>query len=233
MAGECTTRKLLIPSAMAEREFGDGLEGRPPHGDSRLRKVMKMGFFDTAYEGTPPWDIGRPQPEFVRLADSGMIRGRVLDVGCGTGENALLLAARGHEVWGVDGAARAIAKAQRKARTRALGAKFLVQDALHLGKLATTFDTVIDSGLFHVFSDEERPVFVRSLVTVLREGGTYYMMCFSEREPGEWGPRRVTQREIRGAFRNGWRIELIRAAMFEANVEGGGAHAWLSSIIRL
>src|SRR3972149_4836673 len=120
-----------------------------------------------------------------------------------------------------------------KARTRALGAKFLVQDALHLGKLATTFDTVIDSGLFHVFSDEERPVFVRSLATVLREGGTYYMMCFSEREPGEWGPRRVTQREIRGAFRNGWRVGLIRAAMVAAKVEGGGAQAWLSSIIRL
>ncbi len=194
---------------------------------------MKIGFFDAAYEGTPPWDIGRPQPEFVRLADSGMIRGRVLDVGCGTGENALSLAARGHEVWGVDGAARAIAKAQGKARKRGLGATFLVQDARHLGKLATTFYAVIDSGLFHVFSDQERPVFVRGLATVLREGGTYHMMCFSEREPGEWGPRRVTQREIRRAFRHGWRIESIRPAMFEANVEGGGAHAWLSSIVRL
>ncbi|HLA47035.1 MAG TPA: class I SAM-dependent methyltransferase, partial [Thermoplasmata archaeon] len=51
-----------------------------------------MGFFNAAYAGTPPWDIGRPQPEFVRLEEAGAIKGRVLDVGCGTGENALFLA---------------------------------------------------------------------------------------------------------------------------------------------
>ena len=66
------------------------------------------GFFESAYEGTPPWDIGRPQPEFVRLEAGGEIRGSVLDVGCGTGENALHMAAKGHDVWGIDGAPTAI-----------------------------------------------------------------------------------------------------------------------------
>lgn len=191
-----------------------------------------VGFFDDAYEGTPPWDIGRPQPEFVKLADAGAIQGRVLDVGCGTGENALFLASRGHEVWGVDGAPRAIEKAKEKARERSGNVTFRVHDALDLGRLRTTFDTVIDSGLFHTFDDGERTVFTRSLASVLRPGGTYIMMCFSEHEPGRWGPRRVTQREIRDTFRDSWRINWIRKAMFEANLGPGGARAWMSSITR-
>ncbi|MGZ4914859.1 MAG: class I SAM-dependent methyltransferase [Halobacteriota archaeon] len=61
-----------------------------------------MDFFSSVYEGTPPWDIGHPQREFVQLEEADEIKGSVLDVGCGTGENALYLAERGHEVWGVD-----------------------------------------------------------------------------------------------------------------------------------
>src|SRR5688500_7033616 len=110
-----------------------------------------MTSFDTAYEGTPPWEIGRPQEAFVRLAEAGEIAGAVLDVGCGTGENALMLAQRGHEVWGVDTAATAIHRAREKADERGLTVTFRVADALHLDQLRRSFDTVIDSGLFHVF----------------------------------------------------------------------------------
>jgi len=191
-----------------------------------------MRDFNPAYAGTPPWDIGRPQKEIMRLAEAGEIQGSVLDVGCGTGENALYLAGLGYEVWGIDGAAAAIEKAQAKAAQRGLKANFLVADALDLQRLGRTFDTVIDTGLFHVFSDEERPLFAGSLATVLRPGGTYYMLCFSEREPGSWGPRRVTQAEVRATFSQGWRINAIREAAFEVN-QPGEARAWLSSITRL
>ncbi|HZP89453.1 MAG TPA: hypothetical protein VFC04_00470, partial [Actinomycetota bacterium] len=54
-------------------------------------------FFETAYGGSPAWDIGRPQPAVVRLEEAGEITGSVIDLGCGTGENALFLASRGHE----------------------------------------------------------------------------------------------------------------------------------------
>jgi len=191
-----------------------------------------MRDFNPAYAGTPPWDIGRPQKEIMRLAEAGEIQGSVLDVGCGTGENVLYLAGLGYEVWGIDGAAAAIEKAQAKAAQRGLKANFLVADALDLQRLGRTFDTVIDTGLFHVFSDEERPLFAGSLATVLRPGGTYYMLCFSEREPGSWGPRRVTQAEVRATFSQGWRINAIREAAFEVN-QPGEARAWLSSITRL
>ena len=191
-----------------------------------------MGFFDAMYEGTPPWDIGRPQREFVRLEAAGEIKGSVLDIGCGTGENALFLAGRGHEVWGIDFAPTAIEKAKVKAKQRGLKATFRVADALQLQKLGWTFDAVIDSGLFHTFDDGDRSQFPRSLASVLPRGGRYLMMCFSEREPGDWGPRRVTQAEIRETFTKGWEIESIRPSKFEAIVEGGGAEAWLARIAR-
>ncbi len=80
----------------------------------------------------PPWDIGRPQPAIVRLAEAGQIRGSVLDVGCGTGENALYLAARGHECWGIDFVPIAIERAKAKAAERSSDVHFAVGNALKL-----------------------------------------------------------------------------------------------------
>jgi SAM-dependent methyltransferase len=185
--------------------------------------------FESSYHGTPPWDIGRPQPAIVRLAETGQISGSVLDLGCGTGENILFLAARGFFAVGIDGAPTAIKKARAKATARGLSVRFEIADALDLS-LPETFDTAIDSGLFHVFSDEERSRFRESLARVVRPGGTYYLMCFSEREPGDWGPRRVTQAEIRSIFRDGWRVNAIEPSAFAIN--GGEAQAWLASIAR-
>lgn len=79
-----------------------------------------MGFEWSYQSGTPPWDIGRPQPAIVRLAERGAINGAVLDVGCGTGENALYLAGLGLEVTGVDAAPTAIASAREKAAARGI-----------------------------------------------------------------------------------------------------------------
>jgi len=186
--------------------------------------------FSSVYDGAAPWDIGRPQKEFVRLAKAGEIVGSVLDVGCGTGENALFLAAQGHAVWGIDFIQVAIERAQHKATERNLNVTFLSLNALELRALERTFDTVIDSGLFHVLNDEERPRFVTSLASVLNRHGTYFMLCFSELEPGSYGPRRVTQREIRNAFDRRWHINYIRPAQMESRRLTNGIHAWLSSI---
>ena len=192
-----------------------------------------MGWFNEAYRGTPPWDIGHPQGEIVRLVQSSEIRGAVLDVGCGTGENSLFLAAEGHEVWGIDSAPLALEKARLKAKDRQLNAKFLVHDALDLPSIGRKFDAVIDSGLFHVLSDEEREVFARGLATVLRPGGTYFMLCFSDKEPDGGGPRRITQAEIRQTFGGGWRINYIRETRFEASFNGHLPMAYIASITRI
>jgi SAM-dependent methyltransferase len=191
-------------------------------------------FFDSSYEGTPPWDIGRPQSEFVRLEEAGKVGATVLDVGCGTGENTLYLAQRGHEAWGVDSSPRAIEKAKAKSERRGIPVTFLVMDALHLGRLARSFETAIDSGLFHTFSDTERLRFLDSLAGVLPSSGSYFMLVFSDQEPVDWGgPRRISQEEIRATFRDGWAVESIQPAKFESNIHADGGHAWLASITRL
>ena len=194
-----------------------------------------MSFFNLAYENdhVPPWDIGRPQGEIIRLARAKQVTGSVLDLGCGTGENALYLASFGHETWGIDSSPYAIVKAKKKARQRHLKVTFLVRDALELSDPGRTFDTVIDTGLFHVFADEERPVYTQSVASVLHSGGNYYMLCFSDRERDPFGPRHVSREEIKTAFGTGWRINYVCAARFETNVHPIGAQAWLSSITRL
>ena len=193
--------------------------------------------WDSAYEAgsRPPWDIGRPQPAFVRLADDGLLSGRVLDAGCGSGEHALLAAARGADAVGVDISPRAIEQARRKASERGLTVRFEVADALSLGGLGLTFDTVIDSGLFHVFDDADRARYVTSLASVLPTGGTCYLMCFSDRQPGAFGPRRVRQEELRTAFSDGWAVTAIVAEAFEVNPGFGtpAAQAWLATICRM
>jgi len=191
--------------------------------------------WDSAYQDhLPPWDIGRPQPAFVRLADSGLLSGRVLDAGCGTGEQALLAAAHGAAAMGVDLSALAIEKARGKAAERGLTARFEVADALRLERLGESFDTVIDSGLFHVFDDAGQASYVTSLAAIIEPGGSYYMMCFSDSQPGVWGPRRVRREEIRLAFGGGWEIESITPDTFMVNPFEGvvSAAAWLAVIRR-
>jgi SAM-dependent methyltransferase len=193
--------------------------------------------WDAVYgaQAPPPWDIGRPQRAFVRLAERGLLSGALLDAGCGTGEHTLLAAAHGADALGVDISPRAIARAQSKAAARCIHARFEVADVLALDVLQRTFHTVIDSGVFHVFDDKDRARYVASLASVVGRGGTCYLMCFSEREPGDWGPRRVRREEITTAFGDGWSVEDVVPDTFKIN-DGMGtpaAQAWLATIRRI
>lgn len=207
-------------------------DGGPPEDETRLR-MPQAEEFNASYEaGTPPWDIGRPQSAFVRLADADQIRGRVLDVGCGTGEHALMAAAKGLDATGVDTAPAAVRRARAKAVQRSLAARFEVWDALDLPALGLQFDSVLDCGLFHVFGDNQRATFVAGLRAVVVPGGRYFMLCFSDKEPGAWGPRRVSQDELRQCFADGWRIDVIEETVLEITLSPEGAHAWMAAFTR-
>jgi cyclopropane fatty-acyl-phospholipid synthase-like methyltransferase len=188
--------------------------------------------FEEMYHGTPPWDIGRPQPAVVRLEEAGEIVGRVIDIGCGTGENSCYLASRGHRVRGVDAAPTAVAKAKAKATARGLDVEFAVADALALETPHPLFDAVLDCGLFHTFSDVERPRYAASVGRVVRAGGRMSILCFSEHEPNWGGPRRVTQDEIRAAFADGWSVRDLREERFATNMDGVEGRAWLAVLER-
>ena len=199
---------------------------------------MTTPSWDAAYAASvpPPWDVGQPQPAFVRLAEQGLLTGQVLDAGCGTGEQTLLAALSGADALGVDVSPLALEQARGKAAARGIKARFEVADALSLGDLGVSFDTVIDSGLFHVFDDDNRARYVASLASVLRPGGHLYLMCFSDRQPGAFGPRRVSQDELRTAFRGGWTVLAIQAESFALNPGVFGtatAQAWLATVRRL
>ncbi|HEX2179758.1 MAG TPA: class I SAM-dependent methyltransferase [Actinomycetota bacterium] len=205
----------------------------PADTDSLVPQLMrKAEQFDAMYETTPPWDIGRPQAAFLDLLMAGRITGKVLDVGCGTGEHALMAADAGLEAVGIDAAPRAIATANQKAEARGLAARFIVGDALELDRMHETFDTVLDCGLFHIFPDDDRVRFAEALQAVVPPGGRYFMLCFSEHQPGELGPRRVKREEIAGCFSRGWSVESIEPSTIEL-LGGAAAISWMAAIGRV
>ncbi|MBO0699064.1 MAG: class I SAM-dependent methyltransferase, partial [Zavarzinella sp.] len=193
--------------------------------------------FESLYAGPARWDIGRPQPAFVAIADR--VTSPLLDVGCGTGEHALYFAARGLRVTGIDFVEEAIRRARRKAAERGLPIDFRVQDALTLADSDERFASAIDSGLFHVFSDADRHRYVQGLAHVLQPGGRLFLLTLSDEEPGTDGPRRVSRRELDDAFADGWQIESVepsrlevRPDITEARFSDGGPKAWFAVIRR-
>lgn len=138
----------------------------------------------------------------------------------------------GLDATGIDFSPRAIRLAEQKAEERGLDARFSVADALEIGSSSTRYNTVLDCGLFHVFDDHDRARFVKSLKATLLPDGRYYMLCFSDKQPGDWGPRRVTRAEIESSFTDGWRIESIEESRIEITIDPEGACAWLATISR-
>ena len=199
--------------------------------------IHDRGTFENTYAGQAPWDIGKPQKPFIDAADR--ISGSVLDAGCGTGDTAVFLAERGCKVTGIDFIAEAIRRAVWKAVDRGAQATFVVKDALTLKDWTERFDNVVDSGLFHVFSDEDRRRYVAGLAAVLNPGGRVFLLCFSDEEPGTQGPRRVSKQEIHTAFAEGWGVETIQPCRLEVRPDlkdlkfsEGGPKAWFAVVRR-
>ena len=200
----------------------DGAAGGPPEGAPGGPGTAGADVFERQYaRGEAPWDYSQPQPEIVALEDAGTFGPRVLDVGCGTGQTALFLAERGHDVTGIDGAAQAITQAAERAVERGLIVCFREADVLAvLPELIGRFHSVTDVGFFHALTDEQRVDFAEKLAGVLAPGGVYAMLCFSDRVPGPWGPRRVSEAEIRATFSGSeWRVREVRPAVLHTAVE--------------
>lgn len=219
-------------SEHSETLANDPFSGRHPTSHERLTGLP----WDASYHSGPaPWDIGRPQPAIVRLAAGGGFAGAVLDAGCGTGENALLVASLGFSVLGVDVAETALAMARAKADDRGIEVEFVAADAFQLERLGRTFETVLDCGLFHTFDDDERSLYVAGLASVTEIDGTLYVVCFSDDGP-DTGPHPISREELKAAFNptNGWNVDAIEPDRVQTRYhDDDGAPAWFARIKRI
>lgn len=228
MSGNISCRKGTKLSEQSGTLSDDPIRSRQPTSHERMTGLP----WDASYHGeAAPWDIGQPQPAIARLASKGVFAGAVLDAGCGTGENALLVASLGLPVLGVDVAETALAMAREKARDRGIKAEFATADALHLERLERRFQTVLDCGLFHTFEADEQAEYVASLASVIERDGIVYVLCFSDDGP-DIGPHPVTQDELRTAFSagNGWNILTIEPERIETRYHENGVSAWLVTV---
>jgi SAM-dependent methyltransferase len=186
------------------------------------------------WEHRPPWEIGAPQPALRELAAGGALHGRVLDVGCGTGEHSLMAAAAGLEATGIDRDAGALEAARRKARGRGLAARFIQHDALRIAELGEVFDTALDCLLLHALSPADRLRYLDGLRAVLRPGGRLFVLCYSDRHTAEpVPPHRMSRGALETCFADGWSLTSIQATTSSSTVHAGGVAAWLAACTRL
>ena len=183
-----------------------------------------LSFFNSVYQETPPWDIGKPQPAMSALLSKYPPVDPILDVGCGSGDLSIYLAQLGYQVVGVDFVEAAIATAQ--ARLSALSpemarrARFQVADALKPSLLQQRFGSVVDSGFFHLFNPDHCDHFVDELAFTLRPGGWYYLHAFAIEFPVPNVPRQINADELKSRFTadKGWCIKEIQSVEFLSRV---------------
>lgn len=190
--------------------------------------------WDAAYAGTPPWEIGRPQEVFVTAAERGLLRGRLLDIGCGTGEATRLAAAAGADALGIDISRAAIAIARAKASQQGSSAAFAAANILALGWTGELFDTVIDSGTFHLFSGPDRAAYVVAVGGLLRSGGVLHLLCARAAAGPIWGPPGLSRDDLSAAFSDGWEIDDVRPARYEVASPApvSSVDAWYATVTR-
>jgi 2-polyprenyl-3-methyl-5-hydroxy-6-metoxy-1,4-benzoquinol methylase len=191
---------------------------------------MNKSGWDEIYSNHPlheiPWHSGQPDRHLVRLVNQGKIpKGKVLDMCSGDGTNSLYLASRGFEVHGVDISGTAVRIARERCQKRKLGCAYQVGDVLNLS-YKEPFDFVFDRGCFHHISKDEKPAYVAELKRLLRPGGKFFLLCFSDKNPPY--RKNLTKEDIRGYFCRDFRIHFIKDSVHREPPDGTKRHLYAS-----
>ena len=184
------------------------------------------GFVDRYAHGEIPWDSGQPSKELVRLLDAGKLPGQtVLEIGCGTGTNALELARRGRTVTALDYVPQAIDAARAKARQAKLTVDFRVADVLQ-ADLSGPYDILFDRGVYHHLRQENLPGFQQFLERVTRSGSRWLSLAGNAKEKHDPGPPVVSESELRAELEPLFQIVELREFRFTSGQNGFQPLAW-------
>jgi 2-polyprenyl-3-methyl-5-hydroxy-6-metoxy-1,4-benzoquinol methylase len=170
--------------------------------------------FEVLYRNTAkvPWDTKAPKETVVEWQQSGLVRGDVLDIGCGLGDNAIYLAQQGHRVTALDVAPTALITAERRAIDAHVDVRFAVSDATELAGYTEAFDTVVDSGMYHCLDDADKARYAAAVHRATRPGATLLLSAFSDAnaESGDWPRPMVSEQTLRDTL-DWWRGETALA----------------------
>ncbi len=192
----------------------------------------RQAHWDRRYiEGDLPWDAGVVEMALARVLESlALTRGQALEIGCGTGTNAIELARRGFRVIAIDVSQKAIEVAAQKADAEGVdGIEFRACDVLAEMPVApASVDFAFDRGCLHSFSPAQRPVVAWHMAQVIRPGGWWLTLCGSADERTDHGPPRMTAAHLTAVLEPLFEIHELRRGRFthHPKAEGGGALKW-------
>jgi SAM-dependent methyltransferase len=185
--------------------------------------------WDTAYrEGTPPWESGTPSEELVRALSEGIIRPcPVLELGCGTGADAVWMARRKFDVTAVDVSPMAIERARTRAEMADASLRFVLEDVFRFAKQnAETFDLVYDAGFYHFIRRVDLVRFLDLLWRVTKPGSLYLVMAGSDQETASGGPPQVSEETMRSELGRLFEFVHLRPCRFASPRRKEGYLGW-------
>jgi SAM-dependent methyltransferase len=184
--------------------------------------------WDAKYrEGTPPWDTGVPSAELVRVLEEGWIRPcSVLELGCGSGADAVYLAKRKFDVTAVEWSPTALERARTRAELVGASICFVLDDVYEFGKTAGAFDFVYDAGFYHYARQVSLDRFLDLLWRVTRPGSYYLTLAGAKSDEAPGGPPQVSQEEIHWELCRLFQVVQIRPFRFQSPLCPGGYPGW-------
>jgi len=201
-------------------------------GDARFGRGGRIdmggrGDFEKSYAtGDTPWDSGVPSAELMRVLDAGLLPGKTaLEIGCGTGTNAIALARRGYRVTAVDLVDLAVRRAREKAKKAGVEIDFRVGDATRMD-LGGPYDVVFDRGVYHGIRVRALPAFLKLLQRVTHKGSRWLCLAGNAKEPTEEGPPVVSEQEFRSELGPLFNFLEVREFRFTLNREGFRPLGW-------
>ena len=178
---------------------------------------QKSEWEDIYQSKSTPWDVGKPEPYLVEFLEKENIKPcDAIDLGCGTGNEAIFLAKKGFNVTGVDISQAAIKEAEKKSKDARLNVKFIVSDIAKL-KLKKKVDFAFDRACFHFIDPVDRSKYIQLVAKCLNPGAIFLLIISSEHETAK-GPYQFAKEDIKNLFSKYFEILSIRLVTLKTHL---------------